>query len=184
MAEGESSLSWTCLETSAGQSRVDDGADSDSNDSLFITQKPVARPVRSRRRRHSSLRSNTTYDEETGSDSSSSSSNGESQTHNKQAKKTQKLPKYSFPFVSERKWMPKSCLLPAPQNKRLHYCAMAGFFDCVTKVYPGVQESLPTVDTEEESISPLSEEEEQGPDDEDIKVVAKDRGKMRVIKLF
>nr|XP_020456231.1 uncharacterized protein LOC109960458 [Monopterus albus] len=174
------------LESSVGQSRQDNvsgdnaEAESDSGDSLFITQKPVPEAVRTGRRHHYSLRSQPTfprYLEESGDDTSSSDYHGKSRTDEKRTRKKFKLPKYSFPFLRERKGKPRSTLLFAKQNKRLHTYATGGFFKCVRELWQGYQRdddllsSLPTLDIDRTYISPLSEEERS--EDEDIKVVAK-----------
>ncbi|XP_040907517.1 phoenix [Toxotes jaculatrix] len=179
------------LESSVGQSRHDKEsndpaeAESDSGDSLFITQKPVPEAVRSGRRRHCSQRSDpssTRYLEEGEDDSSSSSSHEESKTDKRSRTQKVKLPKYSFPFLTDRKWKSKSTLLSVPQNTALHNSAMGGFFKCVRELWQGyqrgegVQASLPTVDRDGELISPLSEEEEEErPESDDIKVVERKR---------
>ncbi|XP_044078106.1 trichohyalin-like isoform X2 [Siniperca chuatsi] len=173
------------LESSAGQSRQDtvsnEPAESDSGDSLFITQKPVPEAVRSARPRYSS-RSDPISPrvlEEGEDDTSSSASCGESKTDKKRRRKKYRLPKYSFPFLSGRKWKPRSTLLAVQQNTSLHHFAMGGFFKCVTELWQDnqrgdhLESSLPTVDIDGDSISPLSEEDRE--EDEDIKVVEKKR---------
>ncbi|XP_070838541.1 phoenix [Chaetodon trifascialis] len=164
------------LESSAGQSKQDTvsneaaGAESDSGDSLFITQKPVPEAERSRRRRQHHPRSEPTSPrdfQDSESDASSSASHGESKTAQERRRTKYRPPQYSFPFLTGRKWKPQSSLLPVKQNTSLHNSTMGGFFKCVRD---DVDSSLPTLDMEGGDISPLSEEEE-GSEDEDIKVV-------------
>nr|XP_046267158.1 phoenix isoform X2 [Scatophagus argus] len=153
-------------------------AESDSGDSLFITQKPVPEAVRSGKRHRYKVRSHPTSSrdlEESEGDTSASSSNGE--TEKERRRKKYRLPTYSFPFISGGKWKPRSSLLPVPQNRSLHNFAIGGFFKCVRELWRGYQtrdevvSSLPTVDIDGDDISPLSEEEEERPEDEDFKVV-------------
>ncbi|XP_018547750.1 phoenix [Lates calcarifer] len=155
-------------------------AESDSGDSLFITQKAVPEAVRSGRRHRYSLRSNLTSPgdvQESEDDTSSSSSHRESKTGKTRKRKKTNLPKYSFPFLTEGKRKPRSTLLSVRQNAALHNHTMGGFFKCVRELWQGYQKredlasSLPTVDMEGEYISPLSEEEEEMSEFEDIKVV-------------
>ncbi|XP_038563758.1 aspartoacylase isoform X2 [Micropterus salmoides] len=172
------------LESSAGHSGQDKvsnepaAAESDSGDSLFITQKPVPEAVRSARPRHYSSRSDPISPravEESEEDSPSYSFHGESKTDRRRRKKKHRLPKYSFPFLAERERKPRSTLLAGQQNKHLHNYAMGGFFKCVKELWQdygrgNLESSLPTVDMDEDYISPLSEQEERS-EDEDIKVV-------------
>ncbi|XP_042286930.1 phoenix [Thunnus maccoyii] len=169
------------LESSVGQSRQDPEAnDSDSGDSLFLTQKSVPEAVRSRRRRHSTLRSDPTSprDLEDGEDSCFAPHREDGR---ERREKKYRLPKYSFPFLTERKGKPKSNLLFVQQNTRLHNFGMGGFFKCVRELWQSYQRgdnlesSLLTVDVDGEEIPPLSEGEEEKSDDEDIKVVERKR---------
>ncbi|XP_035522085.1 phoenix [Morone saxatilis] len=172
------------LESSVGQGEQDKvchepaEAESDSGDSLFITQKPVPEAVRSARRGRYSLRKHPIFLSEE-SDGDSLSSNGESRTAKRRKRQKCILPKYSFPFLSEKKWKPTSTLLPTRQNTSLHNFMMGGFFKCVREQWQGlergddVESSLPTVDVDGDCISPLAEEEEEGSEVEDIKVVEK-----------
>ncbi|XP_034746394.1 phoenix [Etheostoma cragini] len=174
------------FESSVGPSKQDEGpvcnepaeAESDSGDSLFLTQKCVPEAVRSRRQRHYSLRSTpiSPRDLEEPSrseDSPSSSSHEESRTDKGRRRKKYTLPKYHFPFLA--KCMLRSTLLPV-QNASLHHYVMGGFFNCVRDLWQGYQRPhlepcLPTVDVDGQDLSPLSEEDEERPEDEDIKVV-------------
>ncbi|XP_051255948.1 phoenix [Dicentrarchus labrax] len=170
------------LESSVGQGEQDKvchepaEAESDSGDSLFITQKPVPEAVRSASPGRYNLRKHPIFLSEE-SDGDSSSSHGESRTAKRSKRQKCILPKYSFPFLSEKKWKPTSTLLPARQNTSLHNYMMGGFFKCVRELWQGyergddVESSLPTVDVDGDYISPLSEEEEEGSEVEDIKVV-------------
>ncbi|XP_033489482.2 uncharacterized protein LOC117261249 [Epinephelus lanceolatus] len=176
------------LESNEGHSRQNEvtlfeeaaDADSDSGDSLFITQKAVPEPVRSgRRRRHLSLRSNLTFpgDHKESDENNSSSASPEESKTGKERRKKYTLPKYRFPFLPEKS---RRNLLPA-QNGRLHNYVMGGFFKCVRELWQSYQRaedlesSLPTVDIDGEDISPLSEEDEGKAEDEDIKVVERKR---------
>ncbi|XP_026185204.1 phoenix [Mastacembelus armatus] len=163
----------------SGQGNDAAGAESDSGDSLFITQKPVPKPVRSGKRQRYSVRSSSISPrlvEESEDDLSSSSSPDESSTDKKRRRKKFRLPKYSFPFLPERKWK-LSSTLSVQQNIKLHNSVMGGFFKCVQEQQldhqrgHDLQPSLPTLDQEGECLSPLSEEEEERSEDEDIKVV-------------
>lgn len=177
------------LESSAGQTRQQtvliDAAEeeSDSGDSLFITQK-LPEPVRTQRRRRRSLRSTPTSPrdlEESDDATSSSASHEESKTDKKRARKRFRLPKYAFPFLKGTKRKPRSTLLSVRQNTSLHNATMGGFFKCVRELWQGYERgddpglSLPTLGMDGEYISPLSEEQEEGSEDEDIKVVEKKR---------
>ncbi|XP_058484368.1 ABC transporter F family member 4-like [Solea solea] len=160
-------------EVSDNKSPADAGID--SGDDLFITQKPVPEPVRSRRQRSCNLRSPRDGEEDE-SDSSSSSS----RTYKKRSKiKRVTLPKYSFPFLPQRKRSKNPQFtrqLTTRQNITLHTFSMGGFFQCARELGQDndkgddVPSSLPTVDTDGEYISPLSEEEERS-ESVDIKVV-------------
>ncbi|XP_074468233.1 uncharacterized protein LOC141753442 isoform X2 [Sebastes fasciatus] len=162
----------------SGQENVSNGpaeADSDSGDSLFITQKPVPEAERSGRQRTYSSRSKPVSPrdlEESEEDTSSSTSHDEeSKTDKKRRRiKKYKLPTYNFPFLAERKLKLRSTGLP-DQNKNLLNYTMGGFFKCVRELRLEPKSSLPTVDTDGEDISPLSEEDEDRSEVEDIKVV-------------
>ncbi|KAF1378844.1 hypothetical protein PFLUV_G00194710 [Perca fluviatilis] len=179
------------LESSVGhskQDKVSNGpaeAESDSGDSLFLTQKSVPEAVRSRRRRHYSLRSTPVsprdLEEELSrsEDSPSSSSHEESKTDKERRRKKYTLPKYHFPFLAKRKCKLRNTLL-AVQNTSLHHYVMGGFFNCVRELWQGYQRehlesSLPTVDMDGQDLSPLSEEDEERSEDEDMKVVERKR---------
>ncbi|XP_068572530.1 protein LYRIC-like [Cebidichthys violaceus] len=173
------------LESSVGQGRQDTVSNGsaeeerDSGDSLFITQKtgtlPEAgrsgrRPLYSRRSKPVSPR-----DLEESEDSSSSTScDEELKTHKWRRRRKYSLPKYSFPFLQERKL--QSGPLP-DQNKSLHNYTIGGFFKCLGELRQSsrrgenLESSLPTVDMDGENLSMLSEEEGERSEDEDIKVV-------------
>lgn len=89
---------------------------SDSDDSLFITQKPVPGAVRAGKRRRTGF----TSSPESEDDASSSASHGEPTAAGKGQRKKFRLPKYSFPFLSEKKCGRRSRLLPVQQNTGLH----------------------------------------------------------------
>ncbi|XP_034540272.1 actin cytoskeleton-regulatory complex protein pan1-like [Notolabrus celidotus] len=170
------------LESSGGHNELGDippiETDSDSGDSLFITQKPAPLPVRQRRGRNNHI-SDTTLprDLEDHKDDSSSSSTASSaeifRVYKKKCSKKYKLPEYSFPFLT-RKHRGRGTRI---QNKSLHNAGMVGFLTFVRELCQGcrtgedVVSSLPTVDIDEDGISPLSENEEEGSENEDIKVV-------------
>ncbi|XP_033955839.1 transcriptional regulator ATRX homolog [Pseudochaenichthys georgianus] len=173
------------VKSSMGQGRDDEvpegpaGADSDSGDSLFITQKPVPEALRTGvRTRYSqwakplSPRDLHESEESEENKESSDSNDGESQSGKVQRSKKNVLPKFSFPFLKEKK--PE--LLPV-HNKRLHSYLVGGFFECVRLLRQGcqtkkdVESSLPTVDMDGEHISQLSEDDGEKLDEADIKVV-------------
>ncbi|CAJ1064361.1 actin cytoskeleton-regulatory complex protein pan1-like [Xyrichtys novacula] len=152
--------------------------DSDSGDSLFITQKPVPIPVRSTRGRPN-LRSDTRpprdldEDEDDSSSSSSPERRFEIPATQKEKRMKTKLPEYSFPFLTGKRYR-RSGRGTREQNRGLHNAGIAGFFREMWEAHKrgeDVELSLPTVDTDGEDISPLSEEEEERSEDEDIKVV-------------
>ncbi|XP_062261409.1 phoenix [Platichthys flesus] len=159
-------------------------AESDSGDSLFITQKPASEAESAISKRPNSPRSvpaSIRQLEEEDSSSSSSSSDGKSKTVNRKRgtrRKTIKLPQYIFPFLSEKR---HRALLSVQHNTALHYNAMGGFFKCVKELQrgrhggDGLPSSLRTVDEEGGSISPLSVDEEEGSESVDCKVVEKKR---------
>ncbi|KAM9729643.1 lysine-specific histone demethylase 2-like isoform 5-T9 [Menidia menidia] len=166
-------------ETSAQQSGWDEtsehpgDANSDSGESLFITQAPVPEAVRSERRRRCTLTSTQTDD-----DTSDSSSDENSKTDKKRIRK--KVPMFSFPFLAERANEQSITELPRRQNNRLHKSLMRGYFECVRTMWNGYERgdlltSLPTVDMNEVHIPPISEVEEEEPEDEEFKVVEKKR---------
>ncbi|KAA8586377.1 hypothetical protein FQN60_000213, partial [Etheostoma spectabile] len=157
------------FESSVGHSKQDKvpvcngpaEAESDSGDSLFLTQKSVPEAVRSRRQRRHSLRSTpiSPRDLEEPSrseDSPSSSSHEESKTDKGRRRKKYTLPKYHFPFLAKCKH--RSTLLPV-QNASLHHYVMGGFFNCVRDLWQGYQRphlepSLPTVDERKHFVAP------------------------------
>ncbi|XP_063344295.1 trichohyalin-like [Pelmatolapia mariae] len=157
-------------------------ADSDSADSLFITQKPVPEAVRSGRRKRRSLRSGLTSPrerEESEDDSSPSASPQDTRSKKRKKKETKlRMPKYSFPFLKDKMPKAKGIFLSEVQNTRLHYSSMGAFFDCIRKMQQSYQtvedleSNLPAIDVNGECISPISEGEENL-GDEDMKVVAK-----------
>ncbi|XP_008284308.1 phoenix [Stegastes partitus] len=158
--------------------------DSDSGDSLFITQKPVAEAVRSGRRSRRSSFSPGSPSDTDAERSDDSASPEKSETDKKKTPKKLKRPKYSFSFLRQSKITGRMCVgeLKAKQNTELQNAAMGGFFKCARDMwqnYPtkeDLESALPTVDMPGESIHPISEEEEEErPEDEDIKVVEKKR---------
>ncbi|XP_061660293.1 uncharacterized protein LOC133492231 [Syngnathoides biaculeatus] len=155
--------------TSKGSSEVD----SDSGDSLFLTQKPAPQPVRAIRERKSSRHTYATEHEDSGGDSSSSHRDEHDRGMSRKKKKPKiKLPKYSFHFLPKGERSPRGTHLATRDNIKLHNYVMGGFFKCV-ELWQGADDlwmALPTVD-QDEDISPLTEDGEDQSSDEDIKVV-------------
>eukprot|EP00066_Takifugu_rubripes_P026242 XP_011615508.1 PREDICTED: aspartoacylase isoform X1 [Takifugu rubripes] len=135
---------------------------SDSGDSLFVTQRPVLDVVRSTRRRRHGKRSCLAYsrylEESEAESSASSSSQEEPRTDKCSNRKKSCLPKYTFSFLPVNG--PKDTALPAQKNRVLHTFAVAGFFKCLNGFSAKI--SLPTVGTDDEDISPLSESQVAG----------------------
>ncbi|XP_005932040.2 actin cytoskeleton-regulatory complex protein PAN1 [Haplochromis burtoni] len=157
-------------------------ADSDSADSLFITQKPVPEAVRSGRRKRRGPRSGLTSPrerEESEDDSSPSASLQDTRSKRKKKETKLRMPKYSFPFLKDKMPKAKGIFLSEVQNTRLHYSSVGAFFDCIRKLQQSYQtvedleSNLPAIDMNGECISPISEGEEENVGDEDMKVVAK-----------
>ncbi|XP_047235815.1 PHD finger protein rhinoceros-like [Girardinichthys multiradiatus] len=144
--------------------------DSDSGDSLFITQKCV--PERHRRsNQRSTFRTQRDAPEH---EYDTSTSEEEHRAGRKPRRKATKHQRFTFPFLKKRLMK-----LPFYKDRKLHYYAMAGYFRCTKDLWESyetgedLEASLPTVDMDGESISPMSEEEDKTIDDEDIKVVEK-----------
>ncbi|KAK5613718.1 hypothetical protein CRENBAI_017394 [Crenichthys baileyi] len=147
--------------------------DSDSGDSLFITQKCVPE-----RRRRSNQRSTfRTHRDAPEHEYDTSTSEEEHRAGRKQRRKATKHQKFTFPFLKKR----LMTRLPFYKDRKLHYYAMGGYFRCTKELWEGYETgeglvaSLPTVDMDGESVSPMSEEEDETIEDEDIKVVEKKR---------
>ncbi|XP_007545908.1 uncharacterized protein LOC103133876 [Poecilia formosa] len=142
---------------------------SDSGDSLFITQKCAPQ-----RRRRSSKRSNFRDSPEHEYDASTSEEE-HPEDRKQQKKKSCTTPKFTFDFLKER----MMTRLPYYQNRKLHYYAMGGYFRCAERLWDSYQtgedllESLPTADEDGEPISPMSEEEDETTENEDIRLVEK-----------
>ncbi|XP_040035930.2 uncharacterized protein LOC120821457 [Gasterosteus aculeatus] len=162
-----------------GQHKVSEAPadeDSESGNSLFLTQADVTLPVagRSGGQRHDNTRAKPTFptDLEERDDRSLSSSSDEGQWRRKKCS----LPIFNFPFLESQKRRPRRSPFP-DQNKDLHMYMIGGFFKCLGELRqsgergPAVESSLPTVDVDGEHISPLSEEDGERSEDEDIKVV-------------
>ncbi|XP_076024892.1 uncharacterized protein LOC143014768 [Genypterus blacodes] len=177
------------LQSSVDHSRQDDDpyeAESDSGDSLFLTQKPVPKAVRSRRRYRSTYKSDLTSasgSDETEDEPSAPASQGKSKRC-KQSRKKIQLSRLSFPFLSKirddkhqprrrRRMRRNQDHLTSRKNKELHNYAMGGFFKCVRELQEGNAEAPTAFLDEDGDISPLSEGEDDGSDLEDIKVVKK-----------
>ncbi|XP_017267985.1 nucleolar and coiled-body phosphoprotein 1 [Kryptolebias marmoratus] len=150
---------------------------SDSGDSVFITQKHVPAAVRSGRRKHPRLGSTWTREGEDDI-SSSSSSDGESTANRKRRRRRRRVlgaPTYRLSFL------PQTRDLPHVEIKKLHNYVMGGYFKSVQELWASYEQgvdltaSLPTIDVPEEWISPISEEEKEETVDEDIKVVERKR---------
>ncbi|KAM7398420.1 hypothetical protein PAMA_006368 [Pampus argenteus] len=149
--------------------------DSDSGDSLFLTQMTVPEPVRLPRRRHTFLGSDPTSPRNIKYGDDSSSAFHKEHCREKRRERI-KLPIYNFPFITKRR-KSRSRLLYSQQNIQLHNFGMGGFFKCVREMFQNyqvgdkVESNLRTVDMDGEEISPLSEGDEERSRDEDIKVV-------------
>nr|XP_015816674.2 neurofilament medium polypeptide [Nothobranchius furzeri] len=166
----------------SGQEGVDDGpgeANSDSGDSLFITQKDVPEAVRSGRRRHTNLRSDSKLQQHEDLaelvPDSSSSSDEEPETARKGNKNCYKVPKFKFSFLNEdNKSKP---IINNVKNAKFQTCAMASFIISVRELWRSFElggdlaASLPTIDTDGEVLSSMSEGGEETSEGEDIKVV-------------
>ncbi|KAM8899944.1 uncharacterized protein AB9W97_010127 [Spinachia spinachia] len=93
-------------------------------------------------------------------------------------KKKYSLPTFNFPFLKNHKRRLRRTPFP-DQNRELHHYMIGGFFKCLGELRGSCQRektlgsSLPTVDMDGEHISPLSEEDEERSEDEDVKVVAR-----------
>ncbi|KAJ7997102.1 hypothetical protein DPEC_G00225450 [Dallia pectoralis] len=172
-------------------------AESDSGDSLFITQAPVPLAVRSIRRRHlkdkSDLPCSIESEEETHAENGSVSPQSEqhvlpAEKHHKWKAKKPGLKEYSFPFIekvyrgkklSSRERAYRNQHLPQPKSVTLSSSAIGGFFRCVnslkkfSKGRVTLASTLPNRHLDEDSeLSPLSEQEKECEDgDDDISVV-------------
>ncbi|CAN9501631.1 unnamed protein product [Ophioblennius macclurei] len=144
----------------------DHGSDSDSEDSIFITQKPI----RSRRRRGSEVKKSSRSDK-----GNAKSISQVTATKDKKRSGKVKLPVYSFCLNQEKN--SKRLVLNNHQNTNIHNALMRGFFCSVQERQAECEagdllSSLPTVDQEGDFIAPISEDagtlEEEG-----IKVVKK-----------
>ncbi|XP_061753911.1 uncharacterized protein LOC133551330 isoform X2 [Nerophis ophidion] len=139
------------------------GPESDSGDSLFLTQ--LSQPVRTTRRRRSTAH-NFPFELEDSEGSASS-------FYVRRGKKRKiTVPKYSFPFLTERRGKAKSTRLTTKKNNKLHNYVIGGFFKCldVWQTAHNFQAALPTIDQDGENISPLTEDEgEENSGDEDFK---------------
>lgn len=161
------------MEKNTQQNQTGNGpgeVESDSGDSLFLTQKPVPKAVRSGRPPQRSTPTSSIF-----LDDSGSSSESEAEDVPGRRRKSQPFPKYMFPFLRQRK---RGFSYFSPQsNKILHYYAMGGFFNCVRELHlldkegKSIESSLPTADKRTEEIMPLTEEEKS--DEEDAKILNK-----------
>ncbi|XP_021176511.2 apoptotic chromatin condensation inducer in the nucleus [Fundulus heteroclitus] len=146
-------------------------ADSDSGDSLFITQKCVPE-----RRRRSSKRSDfRTHRDASEHEYDTSSSEEEQRSGRKRRTEGFRTPRFTFPFLQKT----LTTRLPYYQNRKLHYYAMGGYFRCVEELWESYQTgegqaaSSRTVDVDGEPLSPMSEEEHGSAEGEELKVVEK-----------
>ncbi|TMS14428.1 hypothetical protein E3U43_022908 [Larimichthys crocea] len=186
---------WTHPESPVGQKTEDESsndeaaadaeAESDSGDSLFITQTAVPEAVRAGRRHRRRQPDSTSSSSESDAPLSSSHRKSKKFTMDKETRikykkkplSKSRLPTYSFPFLEGSPQMSRSSMLPVQQNTRLHNSLMGGFFECVREQWQGflltsfAASSLPTVDKEGQYIHPLTEDEEERSEDEDFKVV-------------
>ncbi|XP_055082865.1 uncharacterized protein LOC117380965 [Periophthalmus magnuspinnatus] len=151
--------------------------ESDSEDSLFLTQKPQTSIPNAATSPHLSIRSTPISPRFLESESSSSSSEGEGEGGPKRRKRHPSLPIYNFPFLNQRKSQSSDDrYVHAGRNRAIHYGGMAGFFKCVDVMWPNGKrrkcyESLPTVDADNEEITPITEDDES--DEEDVKIIDK-----------
>ncbi|KAL6099069.1 uncharacterized protein ACO6RY_18067 [Pungitius sinensis] len=147
--------------------------DRDSGDSLFFTQVDVTLPVAegSAGQRHTTSNPTFPRDLTEREDIFSSSSSDDEQ---RRRRKKDSLPTYNFPFLKNQKRRHRR----TDQYKDLHNYMIGGFFKCLEELRQSSQReqtlesSLPTVDMDGD-ISPLSEEDGERSEDEDIKVVEK-----------
>ncbi|XP_037322532.2 transcriptional regulator ATRX-like [Pungitius pungitius] len=147
--------------------------DRDSGDSLFLTQVDVTLPVAegSAGQRHTTSNPTFSRDLTEREDIFSSSSSDDEQ---RRRRKKDSLPTYNFPFLKTQKRRHRR----TDQYKDLHNYMIGGFFKCLQELRQCCQReqtlesSLPTVDMDGD-ISPLSEEDREKSEDEDIKVVEK-----------
>ncbi|KAM4546262.1 uncharacterized protein V3H82_020064 [Fundulus diaphanus] len=145
--------------------------DSDSGDSLFITQKCVPE-----RKRRSSKRSDfRTHRDASEHEYDTSSSEEEQRPGRKRRTEGFRTPRFTFPFL-QKTLMTR---LPYYQNRKLHYYAMGGYFRCAEELWEsyqtgeGLAASSRTVDMDGEPLSPMSEEEHVSAEGEELKVVEK-----------
>lgn len=130
------------------------GSNSDSGESLFITQK-CAPERRRRSNQRSTFRAHIDAPEH---EHDTSTSEEELEAGRKRRKKIYRTPKFTFPFLKKR-----LTRLPYYQNRKLHCYAMGGYFRCAEQLWEsyqtgkGLLASLPTVDVDGEPISPISE---------------------------
>lgn len=168
------------VKSTAGQNQQEltAGESSDSGDSLFITQKETPAPVRSARRnwKRSGLTSSSCL-EESEVESSSSLGQKESRTQKKTARKKITLPVYTFSFLADNEY---DGALPFQKNRVLSNLSITGFFKCLREI-DTAKTYAPTVDGDEEDISPLSEEEEEQSHTEGFRVVAR---QLKILDLF
>uniref|UniRef100_A0A1A7YLQ2 Retinitis pigmentosa GTPase regulator a n=1 Tax=Iconisemion striatum TaxID=60296 RepID=A0A1A7YLQ2_9TELE len=169
----------------SGQGEVADGpgeANSDSGDSLFITQKDVPEAVRSWRRHHNLGPDSKIQHQldlaELGPDpppSSSSSSDEEPKTARKRKNGCYKVPKFKFSFLNENN--KSKPIINNVKNAKFQSYAMASFITSVRELWRSFElggdlaASLPTIDKNGEILSSMSEGGEETSEDEDIKVV-------------
>ncbi|XP_072302693.1 uncharacterized protein [Eucyclogobius newberryi] len=88
------------------------------------------------------------------------------------------LPKYNFPFLNQRRSQgTEEASVSDARNRAIHYCGVAGFFSCVREMWSSGQRrhsfesTLPTVDADNEEITPITEDEKS--DEEDFKIIDK-----------
>ncbi|XP_037543377.1 hepatoma-derived growth factor-related protein 2 [Nematolebias whitei] len=158
-----------------GQNRdVDEASNSDSGDSIFITQKTIPEAIRPRGENRPHLSPFCTQEElaDHEDEAASSSSDVESKTNRKQKKRVLGVPTFNFSFLSKGK---RQTDLTRDKIKKLHSYVIGGFFKSSQELWKSYErgedmtESLPTVDVDGECMSPIPEEETM--EDEDIKVV-------------
>ncbi|XP_055019179.1 phoenix [Boleophthalmus pectinirostris] len=152
-----------------------EGEESDSGDSVFLTQIPqniIPNAARSPRLSQRSKPISPRFFE------AGSSSSSEDEGGPRRRKRHPLLLKYNFPFLNQKKsQLPEDRSLSTARNRTLHYTGMAGFFSCVGEMWPSGQRResfesiLPTVDADNEQITPIMEDDQSG--EEDVKIIDK-----------
>ncbi|XP_028322634.1 TRAF3-interacting protein 1-like isoform X2 [Gouania willdenowi] len=149
-------------------------SDSDSGESLFITQHNVSKAELKRKRRKSRRTASEPKDGNDSDTRSSIASTGKCLPGRKRKRKKVKLPMYRFPFLQKKT---TSNGFTVQKNTKLHYAVMGGFLIGVRELQASfnrgedLQASLPTIDEDGLCLSPLSEDEDGTMEKEAIRVV-------------